>query len=63
MGTRSIFRHFSKILLRAFAKVLADIGSMQRGIEVTVTGFPQLALPRRQEKAQMFNRYLNDSEK
>lgn len=53
---RRVFSHFSKILQRTFDKVLADIGSMQKGIEGTVTDFPQLALPRRKEKAQMCNR-------
>lgn len=57
---RSIFSHFSKILQRTF--VLADIGSMQRSTEGTVTDLSLLALPRRQEKAQMCNRSWNDSE-
>ena len=55
-GHGSVFSHLSKILQRTFAKVLTDIGSMQKGMEGTVTYFPQLAFLRRGERTQTRNR-------
>lgn len=48
-GHGSVFSHFSKILQRMFAKVLAEIGSMQEGMEGTVTYFPVSSPKERRE--------------